>query len=197
MSLKPLFILPLLAAPVLATPVLAGSLDSTPVEQRPAAPVVSVAPPAASTDWTGASLGLQLGSGTSEYDENEGGGVYGLRGTYDRDYGDWVAGGVLDYQGTDLELDDGSNMDSMAKLGGRLGYDRGNALYYGSAGYAHATTDDSDSSDGYFVGVGVETYVAPNVTLNGEVSYNVFEDFDDTDLEVGATTATLGVNYRF
>ena len=34
-------------------------------------------------------------------------------------------------------------------------------------------------------------------TLSGDVKYNEFSDFDDDDLEIGATTATVGLNYRF
>ncbi len=195
MNLKPLILLPFLA-----TPVFAGSIDPTTVEPAPVAPVAPPPAPVAS-NWDGASLGLQFGAGTADSDGSDAGAVYGLRGTYDRDFGDWVAGGVLDYQGTDIDLGGAGDLDEMAKLGGRVGYDRGNTLYYGTGGYAHASTDggssDSDTSDGYFVGAGVETYVGSNVTLSGEVTYNAFSDFDDKDLEVGATTATMGVNYRF
>jgi len=35
------------------------------------------------------------------------------------------------------------------------------------------------------------------VTVSGEVTYNEFNDFDADDLDVGATTATVGLNYRF
>lgn len=193
MSFKSLILLPFLA-----TPAFAGSLAPTPIEEAPAAPIVSVAPQTPSIDWSGASVGFQLGSGVADYDETDGAAVYGLRGTYDRDYGNWVAGGVLDYQGTDMDLGDGDDLDSMTKLGARLGYDRGaNALYYGTGGYAHATTDDSDTSNGYYVGLGFETFVASNVTVNGEVSYNVFNDFEDSSRDLGATVATMGVNYRF
>ncbi|MCR8546800.1 porin family protein [Salipiger sp. P9] len=198
MSIKPFILLPFLA-----TPALAGSLTETPPEPVPMAPApVALAP---STDWTGPSVGLQLGYGNADADgpadDYEDGALYGLRAYYDHDFGNWVAGGGLQYDGTDIDLGNAGTLDGIAKLGGRVGYDMGRTMIYGSGGYAHASTDggalDAGSSDGYYVGIGAETYVSDNVTVSGELNYNEFNDFDAGDLKVGATTATVGLNYRF
>ncbi|APZ54984.1 outer membrane protein [Salipiger abyssi] len=195
---------PLILVPFLATPAFAGSLDQAAPEPAPAAPVVPVTTPATG-DWTGPSVGVQLGYGSADADgpadDSEEGALYGVRAFYDHDFGNWVAGGGLQYDGADIDLGDAGNVDGIAKLGGRVGYDMGRTMIYGSGGYAHASTDggalDAGSSDGYYVGIGAETYVTDNVTVSGELNYNEFEDFDANDLKVGATTATVGLNYRF
>ncbi|NIY98954.1 porin family protein [Salipiger sp. HF18] len=194
----------LILVPFLATPALAGSLEPTPVEPAPVAPLAPVASPVTG-DWTGPSVGAQLGYGSVDTDgagdDSEDGMVYGLRAFYDHDFGNWVAGAGVQYDATDIDLGDAGDLDGIAKVGGRVGYDLGRTMVYGTGGYAHATTDggslDAGSSGGYYVGAGVETFVSDNVTLNGEVNYNEFSDFDDDDLEVDATTATVGINYRF
>ncbi|APX25651.1 MAG: hypothetical protein CML50_10025 [Rhodobacteraceae bacterium] len=199
MTLKPLILLPFLA-----TPVFAGSMTAPSPEPAPTVPVTP-APAQLGGDWTGASTGLQLGYGYADpdgaEDEPSDGAVYGLRAFYDHDFGNWVAGGGVEYDGTNIDLGDAGDLDSMAKVGGRVGYDLGRSMVYGTGGYAHATTDggslDAGSSDGYYVGAGMETFVADNVTVSGEVTYNEFNDFDADDLDVGATTATVGLNYRF
>ncbi|MBU2960437.1 outer membrane beta-barrel protein [Citreicella sp. C3M06] len=193
MTLKPLFLLPFLAA----TPALAGSLAPTPVETQP---VVDMSPAPAPVDynWTGSSVGLQLGSGAAD---DEGGFVSGVRAGYDVDFGDWVGGGLIDYKHSNMEIGRDTELHSMTRVGGRLGYDTGRTLWYGNGGYAHGTLTGGDykasSSGGYFVGLGAETFITPNVTLNSEVSYSEFNDFEGSTPEIGATVATIGVNYRF
>ncbi|GGG74158.1 hypothetical protein GCM10011415_23220 [Salipiger pallidus] len=198
MTLKPLILVPFLA-----TPALAGSIDTAPPQVAPTAPAPVVMTP--DTDWTGASLGATLGYGWADADgdaeESDEGAVYGVRGYYDHDFGNYVLGGGIEYDATDIDLGDAGDLDGIARVGGRVGYDLGKTMVYGTGGYAHATTDggslDAGSSDGYYVGAGVETYVSDNVTLNGEVKYNEFNNFDNDDLEVNATTTTVGMNYRF
>jgi len=195
---------PLIFVPFLATPAFAGSLDQTPVEPAPVAPVAPVASPVTG-DWTGPSVGVQLGYGYADpdgpEDETSDGAVYGLNAYYDHDFGNWIAGAGVEYEGTNIDLGEAGDLESMARVGGRLGYDLGKTMVYGQGGYARAMTDggslDADDSNGYYVGVGAETYVAENVTLSGDVKYNEFSDFDNDDLELGTTTATVGLNYRF
>ncbi|EPX79646.1 outer membrane protein [Salipiger mucosus] len=195
---------PLILVPFLATPAFAGSLDTAQPEPAPAAPVAPVAA-TPTYDWSGPSVGVQLGYGNLDADDpidsEDDGALYGARAFYDYDFGNWVAGGGVQYDGADIEMGDGATLNGIGKIGGRAGYDLGRTMVYGTGGYAHAFTDDDDidpgDSGGYYVGIGAEHFVTENVTVSGEVAYNKFDDFDDTDLEVDATTTTVGLNYRF
>ena len=201
MSRKLFILAPVLAAST-ALPAFAGSVTpppSDPVVMAPAPmPVVS------SKDWTGAYVGGQLGYGninTDDPDTEGDGALYGLRAGYDWDFGNWVAGTNLQYQGGEIELDNAAKLDGLLRLGGRAGYDAGNTLVYGTGGFAKAfTSDDAISpgdSNGYYVGLGLEQSVTENVSVGGEVNYNKFNDFDVSGMEADATTFDVFVNYRF
>ena len=147
MSRKLFILAPVLAAST-ALPAFAGSVTpppSDPVVMAPAPmPVVS------SKDWTGAYVGGQLGYGninTDDPDTEGDGALYGLRAGYDWDFGNWVAGTNLQYQGGEIELDNAAKLDGLLRLGGRAGYDAGNTLVYGTGGFAKAFTSE-DAKEG-------------------------------------------------
>ena len=212
-----------LGATLVAVPALAGGLSdySAPVVAAPMAPAE---PLSYGRDWTGGYVGAQVGYGGLDLDGDvigdddgdaelddiinpnfEGDGfTYGLRAGYDYDFGKAVVGGLLQYDGANIELDDSDGeLNRIGRAGLRLGYDAGNTLPYVAAGYAYADTDDYGSSNGWFAGLGVETYVAENITVGGEVLYHQFDDFGgdlgnaDADYEADATTVGLNLNYRF
>ena len=114
MTLKPLILLPFLA-----TPVFAGSMTAPSPEPAPTVPVTP-APAQLGGDWTGASTGLQLGYGYADpdgaEDEPSDGAVYGLRAFYDHDFGNWVAGGGVEYDGTNIDLGDAGDLDALAEM---------------------------------------------------------------------------------
>ncbi|ETW13726.1 hypothetical protein ATO8_06836 [Roseivivax marinus] len=171
---------------------------SEPVVQQPVAPVES----APLYDFSGLSVGGQIGYGNIETEnpELEGdGGLYGLRSYYDFDFGSTVAGLGLQYDRGDIDLDGAANAEGVLRVGPRLGYDFGRTMVYGTGGYAKAYTDDDavGDSDGYYVGLGTETFLTENVTAGAEVLYHEFDDFDNGGLEADATTANINVNYRF
>ena len=168
-------------------------------------PMAPVATPIRGRDFTGFSLGGQFGRGFVDT-ENAGGidgedMLYGLRAYYDYDFGNYVLGGGLQYDETDINLDGAVTVDKILRIGGRAGWDYNGELFYGTAGYAKAFTEDDavsvGDSNGYFAGVGVETFVTDNVTLGTEVLYHKFSDFDASNVEVDATTASINLNYRF
>ncbi|MCD1620179.1 outer membrane protein [Salipiger marinus] len=196
--------LPALLIGGFAAPALAGNLEATPVEPVIATPAPVPAAPLG-RDWTGPSAGIQLGYGgfntdesSEEYEEK---GVYGARLNYDHDFGSWVGGAGMQYDRTDADLGNAGDLDGIFRLGARAGYDAGNTLIYGTGGYAKAFTDggtlDAGDSDGYYVGLGTETFVSDNWTLGTELTYNEFKDFDDSDLELDATQLNVSLNYRF
>lgn len=185
-------------------PAVAGNVEAGLEDPAPMAPI-AVEAPAPVRDWTGFSTGLQLGYGNVETDgdaEIEGdGALYGARAYYDYDFGGYVLGGGLQYDGADIELgDDAANIDGVLRAGVRGGADLGNTFLYGTGGYAKAMVEEDEigDADGYFAGLGVETYVTDNVTLGSELLYHKFDEFDEVDgLEADATTANVSVNYRF
>ena len=60
---------------------------------------------------------------------------------------------------------------------------------------ACAGTDFSDW--GYFGGVGMDYAVAENWLIGGEILAHQFDDFDDTGIDLDATTIKARVAYRF
>lgn len=184
---------------VLALPAAAGGL----AEPAPAPVTVAPAPIVSSTDWTGPSVGIQLGygdistSGAAALNGDDY--IYGLRAYYDVDLGDYVVGGGLQYDNADIDLGGGTTVDSVTRLGARAGIDLGQNWVYGTAGWAQAQTSNPavGDSNGWFAGVGYEVFVASNVTLGAEVLYHDFSDFDLPGLEAEATTAAVSVNFRF
>ncbi|MDQ2094389.1 outer membrane protein [Rhodalgimonas zhirmunskyi] len=181
------------AASAIALPAFAGS--PVPADPDPVVPA-PVVPVAVSGDWTGAYGGLSLGyadvSTTGASDTNA---IYGLSMGYDYDMGNWVLGGGLDYDWTDINLG-AANVDNVARLKLRAGYDMGNGLLYGTGGVAKAYSSIGDDN-GWFAGVGYEHMLTQNVSLGGEVLYHQFDNFAGTGNDIDATTIALKTNFRF
>jgi len=137
--------------------------------------------------------------GTVEYDLV--GDMAGIFGGYNMSSGSLVYGaevaasfgaitedGFPDYQFTNI-----------VDLKGRVGYDLGTAMVYGTLGYSTADWDQSgthSSSSGMLLGFGVDVMVGSNVIIGVEMVsrdlHNATEDFDAT-LE----TLTLRAGYSF
>ncbi len=190
------------AITALAVPAVAGSLSEPIVEPVLDAPQVYVAP---GVDWTGAYAGVQLGYGdlnASGAATDEGSGVIGgLTAGYDYDFGTFVLGAGVDYDFADIDLDSGAGqLDSVARLKARAGFEAGQALIYGTGGaaFADAQIGGTDFSDtGYFLGAGVEYMVNQTFSIGGEVLYHQFDDFDNTGIDIDATTVQVRAVYRF
>lgn len=184
----------LLAGPALA----AGAVEPTTTP-----PVTVAVAPTSTTDWTGFSLGAQLGYldvETSGVADLEGDDItYGLRAYYDYDFGDFVVGGGLQYDKMDVDIGGVTDLETVLRVGARVGIDLDRNWLYGTAGYALAETSNAlvGDSDGYFAGLGCEVFLTDVVTAGAEVLYHQFEDFDLNGLEAEATTVSLSVNYRF
>lgn len=186
-------------AAMLAVPAFAGGLTDPVVEAPVAAPV---APIVTGTDWTGGYVGAQLGYADVSATGLDGdGAIYGIRGGYDYDFGNWVLGGRLDYDAADIDLGAGAgSLDSVARLGVRAGADLGRTLIYGIAGGARAEADvgGTDLSDnGWFAGIGADYALTDQWTVGGEILSHQFDDFDNSGVDVDATTAAINVGFRF
>ncbi|MEM9350261.1 MAG: porin family protein [Pseudomonadota bacterium] len=158
---------------------------------------------AAAQSFDGPSVGLQLSYGDVETSGPSLDGedtLIGIRAYYDVDFGNFIAGGGFQYDSTEIDLDGAADIDDVFRLAGRVGVSSGPAYYYGTAGFVQASTSgpaDAGDSDGYFVGAGVEAFVADNITVGGEVLYHEFDDFDISSLDAEVTTLGVNVNYRF
>lgn len=185
---------------LIAAPAFAGGVTQQPV---PGPVTIAPVPVVSGTNWTGPSVGVQLGYGdvsTSGAATLGGDDVLlGLRAYYDYDFGDFIVGGGLQYDNTDIDLGGGTTVDSVTRAGLRAGVDLGTNWIYGTAGWARAETSNAavGDSDGWFAGLGYEVFVANNVTVGAEILYHEFDDFDLGGLEAEATTAALSVNFRF
>lgn len=193
--------LPALLAGAIAAPAFAGNLE--PVAADPY--VLPVSSQSAGRDWTGLSLGGQIGYGAFDTDgaanTSKDKGLYGIKAGYDRDFGNWVGGVGIQYDWTDADLGSAGTVDGLLRIGGRAGVAPRDTFFYGTAGYAKAYTSggslNAKDSDGYYLGVGAETFVTDNWTLGTEVVYNRFEDFNAKKLGLDATTLNVSLNYRF
>ncbi len=180
----------------------------------PAAPAtvapVPIAP--AGYDWTGAYGGIQLEYGdvdantTAGADAAEGdGALYGLFGGYRYDLGNVVVGAELDLNLADIDLTapggaDAGTLNSVHRLGAEVGYDAGPLLVYGTAGVAQASATIGGveyDDNGYFFGAGVDYLVSDQIVLGAEVLQHEFDEFDNSGLDVSATTFGVSAAFRF
>ena len=181
----------------MAVPAFAGGVTATAVE-----PVTIVAAAPIGTDWTGPSVGVQLGYGdvsTSGPALDGDGVLLGLRAYYDYDFGDFIVGGGLQYDTADIDIGGVTTLDAVTRVGLRAGVDLGRNWIYGTAGWAMAQTSNPavGDSNGYFAGLGYEVMMTDNVSLGAELLYHNFDDFTLGTLEADATTASVSVNFRF
>ncbi|MFP4044524.1 MAG: outer membrane protein [Rhodosalinus sp.] len=177
---------------------LAAGLDETPAE-----PVVtSPAPPAApaGVDWTGFYGGAQLGFADVEADGglDGDGAIGGLTLGYDYDFGGYVVGGALDYDFADIDVDGAATLESVARVKVRAGAKvAGSGLLYATGGGAQADADALGTDTGYFLGGGYEQMVTDTFSVGAEALWHEFDDFDDTGVDVNATTIQLRGTFRF
>ncbi|UWR23782.1 outer membrane protein [Sulfitobacter sp. S190] len=187
-----------ISAAALSTTAFAGTLQD-PVIEEPIAP----APQIVSTggDWTGFYGGLNLGYGDvdTNADVDGDGGTYGVHLGYDYDFGRYVLGGELEYDKFDVTLGDGDGsveVDDVARLKIRGGYDLGRTLIYATGGLARVSTEIGDEN-GEFLGLGVAYQVNDRFTVGGEVLEHRFDDIDGSGVDADATTFNLRGSIRF
>ena len=177
-------------------PAFAGNYDATPVEPAPVAPVVPVAEPVTG-DWTGPYVGLSFGRlDTQAGGVSTDGGVYGIYGGYDYDFGRFVLGGELDFQAGDDYAIGGVDVDNVMRLKARAGVDLGKALLYGTAGIGRIDTSLGDET-GPLGGVGIEYKLTDSFTIGAEALAHRFEDIAGSGVDADAQTYSLRASFRF
>lgn len=185
------------AALALASPVVAGGMQPVTAE-----PVVAAPAPVVSYggDWTGGYAGLNLGYADVSTDIPGISGddaTYGIHLGYDYDFGQFVLGGELEYDAMDVNVGGATDLDSVARLKIRGGYDMGRTLLYVTAGIAEANTSTLGSDTGGFGGIGLAYQVTDTFYVGGEVLGHRFDDFNNTGIDVDATTVSLRGGVRF
>ncbi len=191
-----------LATLAFVTPAFAGG----PVELAPEPTVEPVYAPVApaSLDWSGFYAGAQFGyadidSNGSGLDGN--GFLGGVHAGYRWDFGSYVAGAELDYDSADIDLGGTTGtLDDVARLKLIGGAEFGNSLIYATAGVARASASVPGaelSDNGYFLGAGIDYAVSERWTVGGELLQHKFDDFDDTGVDLDATTLKAKVAMRF
>lgn len=191
----------------------APAFAAGPVDPAPEPVVVAPAPVpvVVGTDWTGFYAGGQfdfiadgeLSDGPDSADLS--GQVYGVFGGYRYDFGDFVVGGEIDFMIGTGEIDSGTDTtdidyDRIFRAGVEGGWDAGRALIYGTVGFASLEASaggDSDSSNGYFFGAGIDYLVTDQITVGAELLQHRFEDFDGDFSGAEADVTTFGINAAF
>ena len=193
------------AALGLASTAQAGGLGDVVTEAAPTpvAVVPVAAPIQRGSDWTGFYGGAQLGYGlveTPAFDEDADDLLYGLHAGYNYDLGNFVVGAEVDYDWTQIS-DSGSGIDleNVARLKVRAGYDAGDFLPYVTLGAARAFTGGAldASDDGQYFGAGLDYQLGSNLRFGGEVLRHQFEDFDGSGADIDATTIAARVSFNF
>ncbi len=189
----------------------AGNIEPAPVE-----PVVYQAPAPAFT-WEGAYIGGQIGyafsnfdlGGSSLSDFDEDSVLGGVHVGYLWSLGNgWYLGPELQYDFTDdLSITDTSNgetadFDGIARLKLKAGYELGNGMLYGTAGFAYADFDSvSDATDidkeSYVVGLGYDWRVGDNWTVGAEYMYHNFDGKGSSGGDIDVNTVHIKASYHF
>jgi outer membrane immunogenic protein len=201
-------ILGLLAATALSVAgVSAASAADLPMRAAPPAPVFAAAPV---FTWTGFYVGVNAGYGWSNDDfdaidladdDNDGGFIGGAQVGYNYQIGSFVVGLEGDIQYADFGREfsylgnDFESSDWFGTVRARAGVAFGQALIYGTGGFAFA-----DDVGGWTVGGGVEYAFTNNLSLKVEGLYvNLEEDdaFDGLDYEADFGVIRAGLNFRF
>lgn len=190
---------------------LAGNITPAPVEPVIVEPVVPAAP-----FWAGAYVGGQLGYAFSDFDIdsntisdfNEDNVIGGLTAGYLWSIGNgWYLGPEFQYDFTDISATDAvtgetTSLDGVARLKLIAGYELGNGMLYGSAGFAYADFDTPASvldfdSGSYVVGLGYDWRVGENWTVGAEYMYQTFNGAGATGGDLDVNSIYFKTTYRF
>lgn len=175
--------------------------------------ILSTATAAAAGDWQGGYIGGQLGYASGDFDLgtfndlDSDGAIGGFTGGYLWDLGDWAIGPELQYDFSDLSVNSGGasgKFDGIARLKFRAGYDLGDALLYGSLGFAYTNFDglsgvtSIDFDDpGYVIGFGYDYRISDNWVIGGEYQWHKFDDFGADGNDVDFSTIHVRAMFMF
>ncbi|WP_425045331.1 outer membrane protein [Primorskyibacter sp. S87] len=154
--------------------------------------------PAIAGDWTGAYGGIGIGQtdadgpGALDGDNTS----YGVHLGYDYDFGDIVLGGEFEYDRTNISLGNGAaQLDNVARLKLKAGYDFGAVLGYAVLGGANADFSTGNES-GYLYGLGLGVPVTDQWSFSGEILRHDFSNVNGAG-DAKADTLNLRASFRF
>jgi outer membrane immunogenic protein len=204
---------------ILAALAFAGLLTGTASAADLYVPTPDQAIVTASADWTGFYIGAH--GGYADFDAAHGGDASdtselagwlgGVQAGYNVQFdsivlgveADLSAAGILEHGNID-HFDDGSGINALATLRGRLGFAVGDLLLYGTAGLAVAnldTYDEAQTIGGWVAGVGAEYMVTDTVSLKAEYLYTNFGTVDvkgyGDEFDIDGSAVRVGVNFHF
>ncbi|WP_170381055.1 outer membrane protein [Ruegeria atlantica] len=160
---------------------------------------VSLATPLLAEDWSGAYAGFSFGYADADGPKGSGDDdlSFGLHAGFDRDFGNFVLGGELEYNRLSLDLGEGEgSLDSVSSLKIRGGYDFGAALGYVVVGAARAdSTVDNDTAAVY--GIGVAYPVNDRLIISGEALRQEFDDVTRSNGTLDTSIFNLRTSFRF
>ena len=156
-------------------------------------------------NWDGPYGGVQLGYGDFDVDGTSVGDADGEMGGlfigYNRDMGDYVFGAELSYDLMEANFNGGAGeIDEMARLKLRAGWDRGRSLIYvtGGPAWAEATIGNRSRDEwGWFVGGGVDYQVTDTWLVGGEILYTQIDDLGGNNVDVDGVTMMVRAGFRF
>ena len=157
--------------------------------------------PVLAEDWTGFYLGA--GVGNLEVDPSAVGVKaddlsYGVHGGYRYDTGQFVFGGELEHDWTDIEVLAGAvTVDRVFRVKATGGYDFGPALVYLAAGAAHADLDGLGDDWGSFYGIGAAYALNERTILGLELLEHTFSDFEGSGIDADAWSIKATASWKF
>jgi hypothetical protein len=180
------------------SPAVAGGL----VAPEPQPAVIAPVALAPSYDWSGPYAGAQLGWGWADAAPGIDGGdewLGGVYGGYRWDFGRWVAGGELEYNWTDIDLEgtaDDANVSGVFNVKALAGVEVGRSLVYGTVGWSQAQVDGN--YDAIIGGLGIAYPITERWEARGEWLYYAFDEWGLEEAESAwANTVTVGLTYNF
>jgi len=124
--------------------------------------------------------------------------IFGIHAGITLRSGNFLYGGEIDYDQFDLGLSGGAgDLESVARIKARGGFDLGGTFVYGTAGFAYASTSDLGDDNGTFLGLGAQFDLPAPGSIGIEYLYHEFNDFDGSTVDVEADTLTLRYSYNF
>ena len=187
------------AAPALAADdATTDSVQSFNAAERPSYAVKSTQ---SAGDWSGPYVGVQLGFGDFDVgggglNASDDGFVGGVHAGYNWDVGNYVVGGEIDIDGTDISLTGLGDVDTITRLKVRAGPEYGDTFLYGTVGAAYA--DGNGFGEwGWVAGIGLDWQVSPQWVLGGDVLYQEFDDVNAAGADLDGTTVRVRASFRF
>ncbi len=155
------------------------------------------AAPAMADDWTGLYFGLGVGWTDIDGPNGDNAATYGAHVGYDLDFGQWIAGGELEYERTDIGLLGGAgDVDNIGRVKVKGGYDFGQVMGYAVLGRARMKTSFGNDN-GNIYGLGVTYAVNERVALGGELLRHDFGNFAGTGTDYDTDSLTFRASFRF